>query len=462
MSELLNKIIAADLIIWSFPLYYFSVPSALKTVIDRQLPLNLPLMSRDSANGGHPSRWDLSHQGHVVISTCGFWKSAGNYDGVSAMFDHMYGAGNYTGIFCGQGELFRVPELKSRTDAYLDLVRRAGAEFALSGISADTQAKLAEPLYARRVFEDMADASWNGQETQDPAADHSVNFTRQMAALYRPDGKERVLDFHFTDIDRTYQILATPQGARVITEGLKPCTTRIETSYELWKSIARGEVSGSEALFRKQYRVLGDFDVMLRWDELFCGASAGPPREEQGKALKTNMTVLLAPWVVIWTALYIDPAVGGALGIIAAAAVPLAWLAFRPTLFERISVLAVSLLSLPLLFGADIRVLLPASYGAFGLMWLATVFAGIPLTAHYSQNRYGGEKAFKNPLFLHTNRILTACWGVLYLLTPFWTYALMTSAASPLAGFVNLTALALMGGFTLWFQRWYPASRARG
>ncbi|MDU7337648.1 MAG: flavodoxin family protein [Clostridium sp.] len=38
--EILTKIILADVIIWSFPLYYFSVPGGLKNLIDRQLPLN--------------------------------------------------------------------------------------------------------------------------------------------------------------------------------------------------------------------------------------------------------------------------------------------------------------------------------------------------------------------------------------------------------------------------------------
>jgi len=233
MAEILHKIIAADVMIWSFPLYYFSVPGALKNLIDRQLPLNLPFMSDGNANGGHPPRYDLSRQRHVVISTCGFWKSEGNYDGVTAMFDHIYGAGNYTKIFCGQGELFRVPELKARTDAYLKIVQRAGVEFTKGGVASGTLAELSEPLYAREVFERMADASWHTPEDENQATDNSLHFTKQMAALYRPDGKERVLEFHFTELDKTYQLLLTPQGSSVIIDNFKPYTTRIETPYSL-------------------------------------------------------------------------------------------------------------------------------------------------------------------------------------------------------------------------------------
>ena len=115
MGQILTKMIDADVIIWSFPLYYYSVPGSLKNLIDRQLPLNLPFMAEGTESGGHPARHDLSHQRHLVISTCGFWTPEGNYEAVISMFDHFFGKSNYTTIFCGQGELFRIPEVKART-----------------------------------------------------------------------------------------------------------------------------------------------------------------------------------------------------------------------------------------------------------------------------------------------------------------------------------------------------------
>jgi hypothetical protein len=93
----------------------------------------------------------------------------------------------------------------------------------------------------------------------------------------------------------------------------------------------------------------------------------------------------------------------------------------------------------------------------FGLMWLIGAFTKTPLTAHYSAAGYGGEKAFENPLFMRTNRILTAAWGVLYLIAPIWTYFLMGSPAAAYTGLINSVCPALMGIFTAWFQKWYPA-----
>jgi multimeric flavodoxin WrbA len=168
MDEILKKLIAADIIVWSFPLYYFSVPGRLKNLIDRRLPLNLPFMSADIESGGHPSRHDLTRQRHIVISTCGFWTAAGNYDSVTAMFDHFCGSGNYARIFCGQGELFRVPELKKRTDAYLEIVRRAGRSLRAAASPRRPETRSQNPCIRGRYLK-----KWRTQAGEFPAAGKS-------------------------------------------------------------------------------------------------------------------------------------------------------------------------------------------------------------------------------------------------------------------------------------------------
>lgn len=115
---------------------------------------------------------------------------------------------------------------------------------------------------------------------------------------------------------------------------------------------------------------------------------------------------------------------------------------------------------LTLLDALPLTLLLPASYLLFGLMWGVTVFLPMPLTAYYSMNGYGGETALQNPLFMRTNRILTACWAVLYLLTPVWTWYLLQTPVSYLTGALNSVLPMLLGAFTAWFQRWYPAHYA--
>lgn len=128
MQTVIGKMLEADIVVWSFPLYYFSVPGILKNVIDRQLPMSLPFMSTKDdgyGSGSHDCRYDMEGKRHVLISTCGFYSAEENYDSVLRMFDHFLGKGHYTTIFCGQGELFRVKELSKRTDEYLATVKSA-------------------------------------------------------------------------------------------------------------------------------------------------------------------------------------------------------------------------------------------------------------------------------------------------------------------------------------------------
>lgn len=462
MQGIIDDLIWADLTIWSFPLYYFGVPGKLKTLIDRQLPMSLPFMSQAAENGGHPSRYDLSGKKTVLISTCGFHTVKGNYDSVCAMFDRFTG-GNYQKIFCAQGELFRYPELKERTNEYLSVVKRAGKEYASQGISDEIMEKLKEPLFPKAVFEAMADASWSIDEKGE-VADESLVFTKQMAALYNPkshSGKDVVLEMDYTDSCKTYQIVMKKDGYEVLTENFKPFTTKIQTPLKVWKDIASGNISGEEALMRRQYSVSGDFDLMLKWDDYF-GSGASNEKKRESKKGKTDMKVLLLPWIAFWVAAAINPFIGSIISVGVCALIPLLFYNAKKTFYDIISSFAVCAASIALILGANEKYIIPAAYLCFGIMWSLSCLTKIPLTAFYSANDYNGDKAFKNLLFMKTNAILTLAWGILYILTSVWTFFLMKTELSSFVGLINSALPIFMGVFTAWFQKWYPAKVAKG
>lgn len=115
MAAAIESYVTADLVVWSFPLYYYALPGQLKCFLDRTVPINRPVMcdrTDGKGNGKHVTRYDQSHQRHVLISTCGFFSPKGNYDAVLAQFDLMLGVGNYTTLFCGEGEMMPVPPLQ--------------------------------------------------------------------------------------------------------------------------------------------------------------------------------------------------------------------------------------------------------------------------------------------------------------------------------------------------------------
>ena len=85
-----------------------------------------------------------------------------------------------------------------------------------------------------------------------------------------------------------------------------------------------------------------------------------------------------------------------------------------------------------------------------------------PLCAAYVKYNYGGESAHQNPLFMKTNYILAAAWGLLYVLTAVWTFLLRRAGFGNLLIIVNNLIPILMVFFTMWFEKWYPAKMARG
>lgn len=485
MQEVIRKLLWADITIWSFPLYYYTVPGGLKNLIDRQLPMVLPFMvenDKQTGSGSHPARYDMSGKKTVVISTCGFYTAQGNYDGIYSLFDHICGKDCYTTVFCGQGELFRVPEVSERTAEYLGFVREAGREYAAGEILPETRRKLAELLYPREIFERWADASWGIDQADGTKESDALIFTRQMAVLYRKEsytGKEQVLEMYYTDVGECYQVVLGKEGSLVVTDGTRTATTRIETPLSVWQSIAAGKIRGDEALMQHLYKVKGDFELLLRWDDYFPGTgqnTAGRKMQDgNGKeagrdsasqihipAGVTNMNILLLPWMVFWITAAIHEYAGSLLSIGVCALVPLFFYQHKKTPYDMLSGVLVTGVSVALLLGVPVRIIMPLSYFLFGVMWSVSCLCRIPLTAHYSMNQYHGEDALRNPLFIRTNRILTLLWGILYLLTPIWTYCLMGTQMRSYTGLFNSAAPILMGIFTVWFQKWYPARVARG
>ena len=466
MKEVLDKILWADIIIWSFGLYYFNVPGKMKMLIDRQLPLALPFMLSESESGGHPMRFDMSGKRHVVISTCGFYTAKGNYGSVSEMFDHFLGKNGYETIFCGQGELFRVDALHNRTDEYLGYVRKAGEEFVSGGISSDTRGRLDELLFPRETFEAMADASWGISGETGEKEDEAVIFTKQMASMYNKasyKGKDIVLEMDYTDKGKVCQIILKKDGYEVRKDNFVTPTTKIITPFTVWNDIAKGKISGSQAMMKKLYRVEGNFDLLLNWDKYFGAGSAEKKTDTKNDAGSegTSLLLTLIPWITFWIAASIDSYAGGFISIGVCALMGLIFFRFRKTIYDVLSGTAIAGFSvMALLMPQAVGLILPGSYLAFGLMWSLSCLTKVPLTAWYSMNNYNGESALDNPLFVRTNRILTLAWGILYVITSVWTFFLMGTPVSSYLAIINNAMPILMGVFTKWFQDWYPAHYA--
>ena len=478
MHHLLQKYIASDLVIWSFPLYHYGAPSKIKAFMERLLPINMPYIEENNGRPNHPSRYDLSAQKHVLISTCGFFTAEHNYEALVRQFDLLF-SGGYAKILCPQGELFRIPQLTGRTDEYLAQVRQAGAEYASQGsFSAATERQLAEPLFPKETFIEMANASWqisdNGgvidNSKKDSGAIHgstealpgaAERLLRQMSAIYSPAGNapngEKIIEFCFTDIKETYQLKVKGNSSVFVKDaaGFALYSIRIEVPFVVWQDISAGKLDGREALFKNKYRVLGDFSLMT---SLMNGFSV---RKQKISQKKRSMLILLLPFLALWILLPLFKNYGAFAAILLSACVPLVTRFFRLSPYDTTGAFLVSLLSVLSLAGITPQIIVTLSYFLFGGLWLASLFYHVPLCAWYSAEGYGGDEAFSNPLFISTNRIIAAVWGVLYLGVGIFTWFLMQSTYASFTGLINSIVPVCAGIFTAVFVKWYPAHFAR-
>ena len=165
MGIISEKILASDIIVESFPLYFFGMPSTLKAMTDRCLPFMKPYEG-GFAGGFHEMRdGRMNIKKLVIISTCGYVEAAPMYEALRKQLDSICGKSHYTAIFCPQGELFVSDYGRRQREGYLRDIKRAGEEFADSfTISPETRSKIDKPILSPAEFEAITSAHWKQQK----------------------------------------------------------------------------------------------------------------------------------------------------------------------------------------------------------------------------------------------------------------------------------------------------------
>lgn len=108
MQTVYEKISAADIIIESFPLFFFGMPGPMKTMTDRCLPFMQPYMGdhvTDSDICFHKLRDEAMLQKKlVVITSCGYVEAQPVYPALLETFDLITG-GTHTMIQIGRAHV---------------------------------------------------------------------------------------------------------------------------------------------------------------------------------------------------------------------------------------------------------------------------------------------------------------------------------------------------------------------
>ena len=167
IPALKQKILDADVIIQSYPLYFFGMPGSVKVMTDRLLSMLCTYRGQTPTEGEsfHGIRYDMSGKRFLLISTCGYAQTELIYDALLREYDCICGPRGYQALLCPQGKVFTVPELRERTDRYLEKYTAAGAEFAENGIlSEQTLKNLQVPAFDDRRFRLLLNKFWSDEK----------------------------------------------------------------------------------------------------------------------------------------------------------------------------------------------------------------------------------------------------------------------------------------------------------
>ena len=164
MDIIRDKIMESDNIILSFPLYFFGVSSKMKTMLDRLLPFKMPYKGRHATEDNlliMDYRYDFSDKRLILVSSCAHSSTDIVYDSVTREFDMICGKDNYTKVFCPQGELLELDQMKPILNKYLNGIEDAGKEFGINRkLSEETARKVCAPLIPVRAVEKMMTGYW--------------------------------------------------------------------------------------------------------------------------------------------------------------------------------------------------------------------------------------------------------------------------------------------------------------
>lgn len=159
MHDILEEILRSDLLILNYPLYCYGMPAPMKALMDRTLPLSSMTMEKADDRYMHVGQADYSHLRYIMICGCGFPNSEHNFEPAVAQFKLMFPT-DHTIITVPESPMFNAPEAEIVTAPRLELVKKAGRQYAAEGKIDD---RLLEDICSPMIPEDTYAKIVNGK-----------------------------------------------------------------------------------------------------------------------------------------------------------------------------------------------------------------------------------------------------------------------------------------------------------
>ena len=171
IPALKKKVDEADILIASFPLYFFGLPGQAKVCLDRLLGMLCTYRGQKAPENGesfHGIRNPKPERQFVIISSCAYTQAEEVYVSLIKQFECICGRDHFTAICCPQLQTLVDVGHELRLRRYLSKFEAAGKEFAIDGsLSSEALAKLNKPPFPEDTYKILLDNFWEIQKMKD-------------------------------------------------------------------------------------------------------------------------------------------------------------------------------------------------------------------------------------------------------------------------------------------------------
>jgi multimeric flavodoxin WrbA/putative sterol carrier protein len=285
-NELFPKWLAADLVVYAFPLYHYTVSAAMKTFIERTLPVLQPLLENHNGVTGHPLRYEPPKV--VILSVAGFPEQS-VFDQLSSWAQFIFGRNDSL-----VAELYRPAAESLTTPIFREKAREIRAAFVQAGreivqrgrVAPETMARLTEDLIENKeMFTRVGNAFWKtcieeGVSPREfdekglmPRPESVETFLMIMPMGFNPEwagDMKAIIQFNFSGEAAGSGYFRIENG-RIESQlgSAEKADLTIETPFEVWMDIVTGKADGQRLFMEQKYKVNGDLSLLMRMSQLF-------------------------------------------------------------------------------------------------------------------------------------------------------------------------------------------------
>ena len=285
-SELFPKWLAADLVVYAFPLYHYTVSAAMKNFIERTLPVLQPFFDHREGETRHPLR--RQHPRVVMLSVAGFPERS-VFDQLSSWVRFVFGRSDFlvAELYRSAAEALAAPIFQEKAREIREAFVQAGREIVQQGLVApETMALLTQDFIENKeMFTRIGNAFWKtciaeGVSPREfdekglvPRPDSLETFMLLLPMGFNPEGAgdtRAVIQFTFSGEAEGSCYFQIADGRIEPHPGAaqKPDLT-IDTPFEVWMDIMTGKADGQQMFMEQKYRVNGDLSLLMRMNQFF-------------------------------------------------------------------------------------------------------------------------------------------------------------------------------------------------